>query len=146
MSQISDHYFNPNFILPVLKSNKSFHEVNTEYMFGATVDEVTYNNRTFPLLTCWFNNQAYHTAPISVNLMYNAMLQYMCPQCSIRVLNNPLPYKASSKRNVLYQGNSFGYQIAYNTVIAMSFVAGFYALFYLKVKAYGFYLDLSDFV
>lgn len=111
--------------------------MNTEYLFGATVDIVTHKNMTFPLLTCWFNNQGYHTAPISVNLMYNAMLKYVCMDCSIDVYNKPLPYKAFSKRNVLYQGNSFGYQLAYNTGIAMSFVGGFLSLFYLKVSKDG---------
>lgn len=93
------------------------HEVNTEYLFGATIDIITYKNMTFPVLICWFNNIGYHTAPISVNLMYNAMVRYICPNCTIEVYNKPLPYKSFSKKNVLYQGKTTNVNVYHLTLL-----------------------------
>lgn len=48
-------------------------------------------------ITGWFNNQGYHTAPLSLNVIYNTLLQTVCPACRINVWNKPLPYKPESK-------------------------------------------------
>lgn len=42
-------------------------QTNLNYMVGATIKE--------DRLTVWFNNQAYHTAPLTVNLFNNAILK-----------------------------------------------------------------------
>jgi ATP-binding cassette, subfamily A (ABC1), member 3 len=42
-------------------------ETNLNYMIGATIKE--------DRMTAWFNNQAYHTAPLSINLFNNAILR-----------------------------------------------------------------------
>lgn len=44
-------------------------ETNLYYMAGLTVNE---NN-----ITAWFNNQGYHTAPLAINLVNNAILKYV---------------------------------------------------------------------
>lgn len=45
----------------------SVSDTNLNYMVGATIKE--------DRLTAWFNNQAFHTAPLSVNLFNNAILR-----------------------------------------------------------------------
>lgn len=47
----------------------SIAETNLFYMAGLTVSE---NN-----ITAWFNNQGYHTAPLALNLVNNAILKYV---------------------------------------------------------------------
>ena len=42
-------------------------KTNLNYMVGATIRDDN--------ITAWFNNQAYHTAPLSVNLFNNAILK-----------------------------------------------------------------------
>lgn len=44
-------------------------------------------------LTAFFNNEAYHSAPISVNLLYNAILKSSCSDCAIEVVNAPVEKK-----------------------------------------------------
>lgn len=39
------------------------------------------------------------------------------------------------QRNVLIQGNGFGYQLAYNTTFALCFISGFFSIFYLKERS-----------
>lgn len=48
---------------------KSNAETNLYYMAGLTVNQ---NN-----ITAWFNNQGYHTAPLAINLVNNAILKYV---------------------------------------------------------------------
>jgi ATP-binding cassette, subfamily A (ABC1), member 3 len=52
-------------ILNQYASSKS--EANLNYMVGATIKE--------DKITAWFNNQAFHTAPLTVNLFNNAILR-----------------------------------------------------------------------
>lgn len=44
-------------------------ETNLFYMAGVTVNEKN--------ITAWFNNQGYHTAPLAINLVNNAILKYV---------------------------------------------------------------------
>lgn len=48
---------------------KSNAETNLYYMAGLTVNQ---NN-----ITAWFNNQGYHSAPLAINLVNNAILKYV---------------------------------------------------------------------
>ena len=48
---------------------KSLSNVNLNYMVGTTFNE--------SVITVWFNNQAYHTAPLTINLINNAILKYV---------------------------------------------------------------------
>lgn len=45
----------------------SVSNVNLNYMVGATFEDNT--------ITAWFNNQAFHTVPLTVNLINNAILK-----------------------------------------------------------------------
>lgn len=45
----------------------SVSNANLNFMVGATFNE--------DIITAWFNNQGYHTAPLSINLINNAILK-----------------------------------------------------------------------
>jgi hypothetical protein len=97
-------------ILAQYKTSKS--TTNLNYMVGATFSE--------DKLTAWFNNQAYHTAPLTINLFNNAILKYeVCPltqqyfhdfslsrkfsgnvDSQINLINKPLPYTTQSRVRV----------------------------------------------
>lgn len=64
-------------------------EVNSYYMVATSVTKKN--------ITAWFNNQAFHTAPLSVNLIYNAILKTFCANCSISVSNHPMPLSSDAK-------------------------------------------------
>lgn len=59
---------NNNFEDEILNQyNISKANTNLKYMVGATIKEGN--------ITAWFNNQAFHTAPLSINLINNAILR-----------------------------------------------------------------------
>lgn len=64
--------------------------INAQYIVGATI---TNNN-----ITAWYNNQPYHGAPLTLNLLHNAMLKALnCVNCEITVINHPMPFLTSSR-------------------------------------------------
>jgi ATP-binding cassette, subfamily A (ABC1), member 3 len=71
--------------------NESISSVNLKNMVGATFKD--------DRITAWFNNQGFHTAPLSVNIINNAILQTFTrnPHKSINVINKPLPFLSGSK-------------------------------------------------
>lgn len=100
-------------------------------MVGATLDEAEQN------FTAWFNNKAYHTAPLSLNLIYNAILRTFCANCSLDVVNKPLPYSSRVRFLRLQAGSNMGFQLAFNTGFAMAFVGAMYIMFNIKERASG---------
>ncbi|XP_021697249.1 ATP-binding cassette sub-family A member 3 [Aedes aegypti] len=109
----------PDFILE--KSMAALSEVNVRYMVGATLNDTAY--------TGWFNNKGYHTAPLSLSLIFNAIIGSECPTCEITVVNKPLSYELET-RDVFDNG----FQLAFNTSIAMAFVAAFVIQFYIRER------------
>nr|XP_029724371.1 ATP-binding cassette sub-family A member 3-like isoform X2 [Aedes albopictus] len=113
------------------KSTENIKAVDNTFMVGATVDETESN------FTAWFNNKAYHTAPLSLNLIYNAMLRTFCTNCSLEVINKPLPYSSRIRFLRLQASSNMGFQLAFNTGFAMAFVGAMYIMFYIKERASG---------
>ena len=64
-------------------------KMNNEYLFGATFFENS--------VTGWFNAQGYHTAPLTINFLYNAILKTVCENCEIKISNKPLPFRPETR-------------------------------------------------
>ncbi|XP_063703387.1 phospholipid-transporting ATPase ABCA1-like [Culicoides brevitarsis] len=109
-------------------SREKIARVNKRYMFGASINKSH--------ITAWFNNQPYHTAPISLGLVHNATLMALCENdtCGIDITNKPLPYRLETRFDMMQAGNNLGFQLAFNVGFAMSFVAAFYVIFYIKER------------
>ncbi|XP_062542045.1 phospholipid-transporting ATPase ABCA3-like [Armigeres subalbatus] len=114
----------PEFILE--KSLAAISEVNTRYLFGATLNDTAY--------TGWFNNKGYHTAPLALSLIYNAVLHPECPNCKITVINKPLPFQLDTTLANINTGMNAGFQLAFNTGFAMAFVGALFVLFYIRER------------
>ncbi|XP_053672341.1 phospholipid-transporting ATPase ABCA3-like [Anopheles nili] len=112
----------------IRKSKEDIASVNTRYYVGATISSSS------PYVG-WFNNKAFHTAPLALNLIYNAILQAECPQCRLNVINKPLPYRLDTQLEKLNTGLNAGFQLAFNTGSAMAFVSALYIIFYIKERA-----------
>lgn len=108
------------------KSLESIATVNTRYWAGVTL------NTTSP--TAWFNNKAFHSAPLSINLLFNALLKSTCQECDIQVTNKPLPFQLTTRFDQLETGANSGFQLAFNTGFAMAFVAALYIMFYIRER------------
>uniref|UniRef100_A0A1B0GH75 Putative lipid exporter abca1 n=1 Tax=Lutzomyia longipalpis TaxID=7200 RepID=A0A1B0GH75_LUTLO len=100
---------------------------NSRYLVGATIS----GNE----ITAWFNNQPLHTIPLSLDVVYNAILRATCgQQCGITLTNHPIPFTYESRLVILSVGNNMGFQLAINVTFAMAFVASFFILFYIKER------------
>ncbi|XP_055535484.1 phospholipid-transporting ATPase ABCA3-like [Wyeomyia smithii] len=108
------------------RSVQSISEVNTRYLVAAT-----FNGENS---TAWFNNKGYHTAPLAVSLMFNALLGSECPNCELTVVNKPLPFQLSTQFDNINTGVNSGFQLAFNTGFAMAFIAALYILFYIRER------------
>uniref|UniRef100_A0A182WCA7 ABC transporter domain-containing protein n=1 Tax=Anopheles minimus TaxID=112268 RepID=A0A182WCA7_9DIPT len=111
----------------VRKSKEDIASVNTRYFVGATIAGGS-------SYVGWFNNKAFHTAPLALNLIYNAILQAQCTQCRLHVVNKPLPYRLDTQLKKLNTGLNAGFQLAFNTGFAMAFVTALYIMFYIKER------------
>lgn len=106
----------------------SLSDTNLKFMVG-----VTFNGSA---IMAWFNNQAYHTAPLAINTINNAILKSVSGNASrvINLTNKPLPYTQDSKIGQLYIGNNAGFNVAFNIGFAMAFVTAMYVVFYIKER------------
>ena len=109
------------------KSNEFQARVNKRYLYGVTIVKGN--------ITVWYNNQPYHTSPISLSILHNAVLQAVSGRnCSITVSNKPLAYRTESRMMMLQAGNNMGFQLSFNVGFAMAFVASFYVIVYIKER------------
>ncbi|CAK7303304.1 Phospholipid-transporting ATPase ABCA3 [Vulpes lagopus] len=76
-------------------------------------------------VTIWFNNQAYHSPPLSLTVLDNIIFMALSgPNASITVSNKPQPLNAASKK--LEKRKLTGVQVALNLFFGVSiFVSGF---------------------
>lgn len=103
--------------------------VNRAYLVGASI--MTKGSS----ITAWFNNQPFHSAPLAVNLVHNAVLKAeLGVDYGIRVANRPMPYTSEVRRQMIQFGGTMGFQLAVNLAFAMAFVAAFYVLTYIRVR------------
>lgn len=107
-------------------TSKELVTFNNRYLIGVTVEDRN--------ITTWFNNQPYHTVPLSLDVSFNALLKSICPECSIAVTNEPLPFTFDSRLQMLRAGNNMGFQLASNVGFSMCFVAAFYVIFYIRER------------
>lgn len=104
--------------------------VNSQYMCGLSF------NSTTSRLIAWFNNQAFHTLPLSLNAIHNAMVkEAFDSNHSIQVINSPLPCNGNCLNQLLTSKNDIGNKIAMNLSICMAFVAAFYVIPQIKVRS-----------
>ncbi|XP_001662813.2 ATP-binding cassette sub-family A member 3 [Aedes aegypti] len=108
------------------KSQTAISEVNVRYMVGATLNDTAY--------TGWFNNKGYHTAPLALSLIFNAIMSTECPTCEITVVNKPLPFQLKTTLSIVNTGLNAGFQLAFNTGFAMAFVGALFILFYIRER------------
>lgn len=102
---------------------------NTRYLIGLS----TTNNGSY---IAWFNNQLFHTAPLSLNLLHNALLKAkLGEEYSIQVSNWPIPFSSTSKLYLSENGHNMGNQLANYISFAMAFTMALYIMFYIRERA-----------
>ncbi|KAH8273382.1 hypothetical protein KR018_002047 [Drosophila ironensis] len=101
--------------------------VNSRYLVAASMNATT--------IVAWLNNQALHTAPLTINMVHNAMARVLIgPNAHIEVTNSPLPYTTTTLLSQLNTGNNLGTQMASNMCFCMCFITSLYILFLIKER------------
>ncbi|XP_001662815.2 ATP-binding cassette sub-family A member 1 [Aedes aegypti] len=109
------------------KYNGSILEYNSRLLVGAS-----FSNDFF---TGWFNAKNLHSAPLALNLMFNAVLRTVCPSCSITTVNHPLP-RQNDKNGDNTDNGDFLHHL--NIIIAIMFIMAYvpssYVTFYIRER------------
>ncbi|XP_044748783.1 phospholipid-transporting ATPase ABCA3 [Coccinella septempunctata] len=113
--------------------------VRSHYLTGASFEkveeEILFFTKTKPVLTAWFNNDAYHTAPVALGMILNSIYRKtLNSTANINFVNHPLPFKLTTQFNKISDGDSMGFNIAFNLGFSMTFVSSFFILFYIRER------------
>ncbi|XP_071081913.1 phospholipid-transporting ATPase ABCA3-like [Haliotis cracherodii] len=86
-----------------------------------------------------FNGQPYHSQPIALSFMMNAILKYFTSQDhSITTINNPLPLDAQkTSRNTLSAVTGLGFSVAFCLIFGMAFLTSSFVHFLIKERLVG---------
>lgn len=99
-------------------------KANVEYLVGASFAA----NGTSTEMIAWFNGQPYHTAPLALNMLHNAIVKAMIDKDhSIQLYNHPL-------KNSQEQSTGSGSDAIAFLVFWISFVSAIYISSYVKVN------------
>ncbi|XP_030384717.1 ATP-binding cassette sub-family A member 3-like [Scaptodrosophila lebanonensis] len=114
-----------DYILKESKENRAL--VDQKYVAGATISETN--------LTVWLNNKPLHTAPLTLNLMHNAMARKLLGSSArTHVVNDPLPFSQDTLQKRLKAVNAVGLQVALNLAMCMSYVVAFFVIPIIKER------------
>lgn len=101
---------------------------NRDYLIGATIK----NNE----LISWFNGQAFHSAPLSLNELHNTIIRSIFnDNYGIKVTNRPIQYGEYSIKLVGIRKNS-GFYVAIYIGLIMSVISSIVIIIYIKVNLY----------
>ncbi|KAL7744177.1 hypothetical protein ACLKA6_009151 [Drosophila palustris] len=86
-------------------------------------------------VTAWLNNKPLHTAPLTVNMVHNAIARaYVGNDANIDIVNHPYPYTPTTIINQVKVGNNLGTSMATNLCFCMCFLSAMYILFLIKER------------
>uniref|UniRef100_A0A6P4EVB2 ATP-binding cassette sub-family A member 3 n=1 Tax=Drosophila rhopaloa TaxID=1041015 RepID=A0A6P4EVB2_DRORH len=103
------------------------HRIDFDYLAGITIGRDN--------ITVWLNNKPLHTAPLTLNLLHNALaMKYLGKEASTYVTNDPLPYSDDTRSLRLNKAQRLGAEIAINLSLCMAFITSFYAIPVIKER------------
>lgn len=113
------------------------HSQLKEFKFQYLVGAEFLPNKT---IIVWFNNQGYHTAALTLNLVHNAIVKnFFDDDYGISITNAPLKFlpKNSTDPDPLENIDTFGFLFSILIGFAMSILSASYITFYIKVRSNG---------
>lgn len=100
-------------------------QLNLEYLMGLSI----FNGE----IIAWFNGYPYHTPPLSIDTVHNAIIKAkLGTEYSIHMSNHPIPFHLESNFGLLLAPNNMGFQLGSFVSFALAFVSSFYIIFYIK--------------
>ncbi|XP_050422689.1 phospholipid-transporting ATPase ABCA1-like isoform X2 [Adelges cooleyi] len=117
-----------NFLLKIVTKNVPLY--TQTYIVGAVFNRST--------AVAYFNNKPYHGPPLSLNMVYNAILKSQCGEdCGIEIVNHPLPYQGMDRQLTLVGGSNLGFQVAFSCAVSQALVCALYVLYAVKERQSG---------
>lgn len=106
-------------------------KVRYQYLTGASFEKSLLKTK----LIAWFNNDAYHAAPIALAMILNSVYQKMVnTSAKINFVNHPLPFTLKTQITKLLSADSMGMNVAFNLGFSMTFVSAYYILFSVRER------------
>lgn len=90
-----------------------------EYLLSEKPNSAFSASVTRTNLTAFFDNEAFHSAPLAVNVLYNAILQSVCADCSIHVTNYPVNQKQKDEDEQHQKSHYMDVEMSYATFVAV---------------------------
>lgn len=110
------------------RSEQNIGFFNRHYFVGTSMLDDT-------LVTAWFNNQPFHSIPLSLGLVHTSLIRaHLGPEFGVSVTNAPLPYNLETQKQQVAIAGQLGFVLAVNTAYAMAFVMAFFVLPYIRVS------------
>ncbi|KAH8303634.1 hypothetical protein KR018_009186, partial [Drosophila ironensis] len=143
MAGISEAYgqfvksFGPKFHF--LKINKPFesyvldkpetdhYQIYYQHLTAATITNTN--------MTVWLNNKLLHTAPMTLNVLHNAIARhYLGDKAFTGVTNKPLPYSRHTMSMRMNKATRLGFEVALHVSLTMCPVVSFFAIPIIKER------------
>lgn len=105
---------------------------NRRHIFGMRVDGEK--------LVAMFNNEYYHTMPLSLNFVYNAYAKALNWRFDISITSHPLPLSAVSRFDLMGSWANMGFWLVSALGFAMTFMSSFYITLVVKERVTRFKL------
>ncbi|EDV28384.1 uncharacterized protein TRIADDRAFT_49936 [Trichoplax adhaerens] len=119
------------------KSMQDIGAFNSRYMIGAEFHNVKSQSDRVAI-KLWFNNQAFHSIGVTVNYLTNCILAYgfntTNERYTITTTNYPLPPSGSETLTNIKK-YALGFNIAFNLMFGMSFLASSFVIFLIKERS-----------
>ena len=117
--------------------------IEDEIVILAEQNLARYNNRMmvaaefYDTITVWYNNVAYHTASLSLNLISNAILLASDAAHTISVSNHPLPQTIDDSAENLSDVDAVwqGFNVGFNISFGFAFLVASFVIFPVKERA-----------
>jgi ATP-binding cassette subfamily A (ABC1) protein 3 len=106
--------------------------VNFRYIVGFDQRPKSANDSKPNDLVGFFNNQPFHSPPLSMNFITNSLLQ--ATNRTILVSNHPFPYSSLDTLKQVGSLYTVGFQIGYNIAFGMSFLGASFAVFLISER------------
>ncbi|CAL8096130.1 unnamed protein product [Orchesella dallaii] len=136
-------YVGENYTLELINQNQTFTDyilqkfdedlvlLNYRYIVGFDQRPTSPNNEYNELIG-FFNNQPFHSPPLSMNLITNAILHPK--NVTIKLTNHPFPYTGLDSLKQAGRLYTVGFQVGYNIAFGMSFLAASFVVFLIKER------------
>lgn len=121
-------------------------KLNIAYLVDNSVVSATIQESSRPLslatIIGHFNNQGYHTQPLTLNLIMNTLFKYYADgnlpagvEPKITVVNHPMPRSISEVITDFLQNDATSFNVASGLTFGFSFLIASFAVFIIKEKS-----------